>query len=99
MIQKLLKRYRETGSYAPKTRRVQTPPKLNQEQLEVLAKIVDHKDDATLSEIQEKLAEQTGVVIGISSEIVWEEKEKVTRRAMHEAIFEAGLGFRTGDAR
>ena len=35
----------------------------------------------------------------IYSEIVWEEKEKVTRRAMHEAIFEAGLGFRTGDAR
>jgi putative transposase len=66
-IQKLLKRYRETGSYAPKTRRVQTPPKLNQEQLEVLAKIVDNKNDATLSEIQEKLAQQTGVLIGIST--------------------------------
>jgi len=66
-IQKLLNRYRETGSYAPKTRRVQSSPKLNQEQLEVLATIVDNNNDATLSEIREKLAEQTGVLIGIST--------------------------------
>ena len=66
-IQKLLKRYRKTGSYAPKKRHVQTPPKLNQEQLKVLEEIIDNKNDATLSEIREELAEKTGVVIGIST--------------------------------
>lgn len=48
-------------------RRVQTSPKLNQEHLEVLVTIVENKNDATLSEIREELAEKTGVVIGIST--------------------------------
>lgn len=66
-IQKLLKRYRETTSIAPKVRTKQTPPKLNQEQLNILEEIVEAKNDATLSEIRSTLKEKTGITIGIST--------------------------------
>lgn len=66
-IQKLLKRYRETGSYAPKKRRYQTPCKLDPEKLEVLKAIVQQKNDATLAELRQELAKRTGVTVGIST--------------------------------
>ncbi|BAY85031.1 transposase (plasmid) [Calothrix parasitica NIES-267] len=66
-IEKLFKQYKETGNIAPKTRTKQTPSKLNEEQLKVLKKIVESKNDATLSEIREQLKEHTGTTIGIST--------------------------------
>lgn len=66
-IEKLLKQYRETGSIAPKVRTQQTPPKLNEQQFNVLREIVEAKNDATLREIREQLKEKTGVTIGIST--------------------------------
>lgn len=47
-IEKLLKQYRETGKIAPKIRTKQTPPKLNEQQLNVLFEIVEDHNDATL---------------------------------------------------
>ena len=66
-IEKLLKQYRETGNIAPKVRTQQTPPKLNEQQLNVLKEIVEAQNDATLREIREKLPEKTGITIGIST--------------------------------
>lgn len=66
-IEKLLKQYRETGSIAPLVRTQQTPPKLNEQQFNVLLEIVEAKNDATLKEIREQLKEKTGVTIGIST--------------------------------
>jgi transposase len=66
-IEKLLKQYRETESIAPKVRTQQTPPKLNEQQFNVLKEIVETKNDATLSEIREQLKEKTGITIGIST--------------------------------
>ncbi len=66
-IEKLLKQYRETGSIAAKVRTQQTPPKLNEEQFNLLKEIVEAKNDATLSEIREQLKEKTGITIGIST--------------------------------
>jgi len=66
-IEKLLKQYRETESIAPKVRTKQTPPKLNEQQLNVLQEIVNAQNDATLSEIREQLKEKTGITIGIST--------------------------------
>jgi transposase len=48
-IQKLLKQYRETDSLAPKVRTQQTPAKLNDEHLTVLRRLVEERNDATLS--------------------------------------------------
>lgn len=66
-IEKLLKQYRETGNIAPKVRTQQTPPKLNEQQLNVLREIVEAKNDATLGEIREQLQEKTGITIGVST--------------------------------
>lgn len=66
-VEKLLKQYRETGSLAPKVRSQQTPTKLNQEQLNVLAAIVSENNDATLDELRLLLEQQTGVLIGRST--------------------------------
>ena len=66
-IEKLLKQYRETGSIAPKIRTKQTPPKLNEQQLNVLFEIVEAHNDATLKEIREQLQEKAGITIGIST--------------------------------
>ncbi len=66
-IEKLLKQYRETGSISPKVRMQQTPPKLNEQQLNVLKETVSANNDATLAEIRKQLEEKTGVLIGIST--------------------------------
>lgn len=66
-IEKLLKQQRETGSLAPKVRTKQTPTKLNDEQLQVLAQLVEVQNDATLDELRFQLAQKTGVLIGRST--------------------------------
>lgn len=66
-VEKILKQYRETGSIAPKIRIQQTPPKLNEEQLNILKEIVEANNDATLAEIRIYLEQKTGVLIGRST--------------------------------
>ncbi len=55
-IRRLLRRYRETGSLAPKERRYGPPPKLDQARRRELATLVQQDPDATLAELQERLA-------------------------------------------
>jgi transposase len=62
-IETLLKRYRETGTIAPKVRTQQTPTKLNDEQLTVLEQLVEAQNDATLAELCERLEQKTGIRI------------------------------------
>ena len=62
-IEKLIKQYRQTGSAEPKKRTVQTPTKLNHEQLKVLEKLAEENNDATLDELSQMLHEHTGVLI------------------------------------
>lgn len=66
-VERLLKWYRETGSVQPKVRTQQTPTKLNAEQLQVLAQLVDEQNDATLKELRDRLAEKTGVRVGCTT--------------------------------
>lgn len=66
-VEKLLKQHRQTGSIAPKVRTQQTPTKLNDEQLSVLAQLVEANKDATLAELREQLREMTGVLISRST--------------------------------
>lgn len=66
-IETLLKRYRETGSVAPKVRTQQTPTKLNPEQLKGLEQLVEAQNDATLEELRDRLAEQTGVRVSCTT--------------------------------
>ena len=66
-VQKLFKQYRETGSIEPKKRSQQTPTKLNDEQLNFLQSLVEEKNDATLEELSEDLADATGILISRST--------------------------------
>jgi transposase len=66
-IEKLLKQYRETGNIAPKVRTLQTPTKLNSEQLTVLEQIVFKKNDVTLVELRAELERTTGVLVSCST--------------------------------
>lgn len=66
-IQNLLKRHRETGTIAPKMRTEQTPTKLNPEQLEVLRQLVEAQPDVTLQELQQRVHQKTGVLIGVAT--------------------------------
>lgn len=79
-IEKLLKRYRETGSIAPKKRVQQTPTKLNSDQLATLEKLVSAHNDATLAELQQKLKQETGVLIGRSTVDRMLQKLNLTRK-------------------
>ena len=79
-VQKLLKQYRETGSLEPKKRRIQTPTKLNAEQLQVLADLVEQNNDATLEELKALLLDKTGVSIGRSTVDRMLKKLNITRK-------------------
>jgi len=66
-VQGLLKQKRELGTIAPRVRTEQTPTKLNAQQLDVLRQLVEEQPDATLAELQERLQQKTGILIGIAT--------------------------------
>jgi transposase len=62
-IQKLLKQYRSTGNIAPKPHGGGRRLKLTPEQIQVLAELNQHNNDATLEELRHQLYEKTGVQV------------------------------------
>ena len=60
-VQKLLKQYQETGTVDPKTPRGGRSPKLNSEQIDKVAKLIEQNNDATLQELCDLVENQTGV--------------------------------------
>jgi transposase len=66
-IQKLIKRYRETDSVAPKVRTQQTTPKLNNEHLAILHRLVEERNDATLEELRDLLVAEIGFHVSRST--------------------------------
>jgi putative transposase len=57
----LLRRFRQTGSVEPKPRGGGQQPRLDANHLEVVTALVKKDPDATLDEMIERVAEQTGV--------------------------------------
>jgi transposase len=66
-VEKLLKQLRESGDFAPKPHGGGQTPKLNAQQLELLAALVEAQNDATLAELCEQLQQQTQVSISVST--------------------------------
>ena len=66
-VQKLIKRYRETGIVAPKAHRGGNQPKLNSQQINLVAELVEQNSNATLQELCNMLESQTGVKISRST--------------------------------
>jgi transposase len=66
-IQKLIKKYQETGDIRPLPQGGSPPTKLNSEQLVTLVELMEKNNDATLEELGELLYTETGVRVGKST--------------------------------
>ena len=81
-VQKLLKQYRLTGNVAPK-HGGGSQLKLSPEQLAILAQLIETNNDATLAELCQMLAYQTGVVVSIATMGRMTERLKITVKKKH----------------
>lgn len=66
-VQKLIKQYRETGTIAPKAHRGARTPKLNSEQRNLVAELVEQNNKATLQELCDIVENKTGVKVSRST--------------------------------
>ncbi|WP_156922830.1 IS630 family transposase [Crocosphaera subtropica] len=66
-IQKLIKKYKETGDIRPLPQGGRPPCKLNSEQLIILIELMEKNNDATFEELSELLEKATGVKVGKST--------------------------------
>ena len=60
-VQKLLKQYQETGDIKPKRQGGNSPPKVQGADLVTLTEIIENNNDATLEELCDLLAAETGI--------------------------------------
>lgn len=79
-VQKLIKRYQDEGTLAPKPCGGKVPPKLSPEYWSVVQELVEADNDATLKELCEQLEHRTGVRISISVLCRLLQKLKLTRK-------------------
>ena len=63
LVQKILKQYRETGDLTPKSPGGNPRRKLTDEQVVILAELIENHNDSTLEELCDLLLEKTGVKI------------------------------------
>lgn len=66
-VQKLLKQYQQTGKVDPKPYRGGRSPKLNSEQINLVAELVKQNNNATLQELCDLVENQTGVRVSHST--------------------------------
>jgi transposase len=65
-VEKLLKRFEETGDISPLAKGGSPPTKLNSEHLVTLVEIIKESNDATLKELTELLESKTGIRVSIA---------------------------------
>ena len=66
-VQKLLKRYQQTGTVDPKPHRGGRSPKFNSEQIDLVAELVKQNNNATLQELCNIVENRTGVKVSHST--------------------------------
>jgi transposase len=66
-VSSILRKYRNTGSVAPKIRQEQTPTKLSSEQLLALKGLIENDNDAILRELCITLEQKVNVKISVST--------------------------------
>ena len=69
-VQKLLKRFEETGDISPLAQGGSPPRKFNNEHLVTLVEIIEENNDATLKELTELLESKTGIRVSISTRVI-----------------------------
>lgn len=76
-VQKLIKQYRTTGDITPK-HGGGSRLKLSPEQLVILVHLIESNNDATLEELCQMLASETGVVVSIATMYRMTKRLKIT---------------------
>lgn len=66
-VQKLLKRYQKTGAINPKPHQGGQSPKLNSEQINLVAELIEQNKGATLEELCNRLENQIGIRVSRST--------------------------------
>ena len=66
-IRDLLRQYRETGQIIPLQQGGDHRSKLKEQEQELLKKIIKENNDIYLREIQDKIKEETGIQVSVSS--------------------------------
>jgi putative transposase len=79
-VEKLLKQLRQTGSLAPKPHGGGSTPKLNSQQLAMLAALVQENNDATLKELCQQLYEKIKIWVSLSTMSRWLQALHLTRK-------------------
>ncbi|MEH2074179.1 MAG: transposase [Nostoc sp.] len=82
-IQKLLKRYRSSGTVEPKAHGGGNTAKLSSEQMALVVALVEEDNDAILVELCERLKERTGVKVSRSTMGRITRKLNLTRKKKH----------------
>lgn len=88
-VNRLIKRYETTGSVEPKPHGGGQSPKLKADQWEVVVKLVEEDNDATLQQLCDRLAENTGIRVSVPTMCRILQKLKLTRKKSECVI----LGF------
>lgn len=84
-VQKLLNRYHNEGTIAPRARANGFPPKLAAYESQVRELVADKADD-TLTELTEKLAQKLGFQVSPSTLHYHLERLKLTRKKKHSTL-------------
>ena len=66
-VQKLIQKYRQTGTVDSEPHRGGKPPKLNPEQMDLVKELIEQHSDATLQELCNILEDQSGIKISRST--------------------------------
>ena len=66
-VQRLLKRYQNEGTIEPKAYTGGNQPKLKEEHLQILITLVEEDNDATNSELAERIFLKTGILVSAST--------------------------------
>ena len=96
-VRRLIKRYLNTGSIAPKPYTGGNQPKLKAEHLEILANLISEDNDATNFELAQRIFDKTGVQVSIWTISRALKKLNITKKAHRPR--RGFLGVRTEQAK
>ena len=82
-VNRLLRRYEATNSIDPLPHGGGKPPLINSEQLNIVKKLVEEDNDATLQELCDRLKQKTGIKVSIPTMHRLVQKLNLTRKKKH----------------
>ncbi len=82
-VTRLLRRYDATNSIEPLPHGGGKPPLIDSQQLNIVKKLAEEDNDATLQELSDRLKEKTGIEVSIPTMCRLVQKLNLTRKKKH----------------